>query len=71
MIAGSRSPTTASRPGRASSRPTNIASGDEKPLDMANRLRKTIGGVSEMMECQQEPNKNLGEPLFEKQMQTP
>ena len=46
---------------------TRIVTDDEKRLDMANRLRETMGGVSEITESQQELNKNLGEPLFEKQ----
>ena len=42
-------------------------SDDEKRLDMANRFRETMTGVSELTESQQELNRDLGEPLFEKQ----
>jgi len=46
---------------------TRIVTDDEKRLDMANRLRETMSGVTEITESQQELNKTLGEPLFEKQ----
>ena len=46
---------------------TKIVTDDEKRLDMANRLRETMSGVTEITESQQELNQTLGEPLFEKQ----
>lgn len=64
---------TATGPGVATTEhyQTKIVSDDEKRLDMANRLRETMSGVSEVTESQQELNKTLGEPLFEKQKQNP
>ena len=50
---------------------TKIVTDDEKRVDLANRLRETMSGVTELTESQQELNKNLGEPLFEKQKQSP
>ena len=60
---------TATGPGVAATEhyQTRIVSDDEKRLDMANRFRETMTGVSELTESQQELNRDLGEPLFEKQ----
>ena len=43
-----------------------IVGEDEKRVDLANRLRDTISGVSDITDSQQELSKKLGEPLFEK-----
>ena len=60
---------SATGPGVASTEhyQTRVGTDDEKRLDMANRLRETMTGVTEITESQQELNKTLGEPLFEKQ----
>lgn len=48
---------------------TKLVTGDEKRLDLTNRLRETMGALNEITGSQQELNKNLGEPLFEKPKQ--
>ena len=60
---------SATGPGVASTEHYQIRIGtdDDKRLDMANRLRETMSGVTEITASQQELNKTLGEPLFEKQ----
>jgi len=60
---------TATGPGTAATDhyQTRLVTDDQKRLDMANRLHETMIGVSEITESQQELNKTLGEPLFEKQ----
>ncbi|MDD5351365.1 MAG: hypothetical protein PHQ12_14230 [Chthoniobacteraceae bacterium] len=64
---------SASGPGAAATEhyQTKIVTDEEKRLDIANRLRETMSGLNEIEASQQELNKNLGEPLFEKQKQNP
>jgi len=48
-----------------------IVSDEEKRLDIANRLRDTIGGLKDVEQSEEDLNRNLGEPLFEKPKETP
>lgn len=44
---------------------------EEKRLDLANRFMDTMGGVREVTGSQEELNKSLGEPLFQKPKEIP
>ncbi len=50
---------------------TKIVSEEEKRLDLANRLRDTMGGLGDLTRSEEELNSSLGEVIFEKATPAP